>query len=77
MMFCNKDVLFALASSIGIVVKIDINTRLVTRAGFARVCIEVDITKPFVARFCLDDKWFSVEYEGIHTICFACGMYGH
>lgn len=77
MMYYNEDVLFALASSIRTPVKIDINTRLATRARFARVCIDIDLTKPLVAKFCLDDAWYNVEYEGIHTICFACGMYGH
>lgn len=77
MTYYDEDVLFALASSIGTLVKIDINTRLATCARFAKVCVEVDLTKPLVARFNLDHKWFYVEYEGIHLICYACGMYGH
>lgn len=77
MMYYEEDVLFALASSIGTPIKIDINTHLATLARFARLCIEVDLTKPLVAKFFLDDKWYLVEYEGIHTICFPYGMYGH
>lgn len=77
MMYYNEDVLFALASRIGTPIKVDINTRLATRARFAKVCIEIDLTKSLDAKFCLDDNCYSVEYEGIHTICFACGMYDH
>lgn len=77
MMYYKEDVLFALASSIGTLVKIDINIRLATYARFAKVCMEIDLTKPLVACFCLDDKWYFMEYEGIHTICFSGGMYGH
>lgn len=47
----NEDVLYALASSIDTTVKIDINTRLATRGRFARVCVEIDLTKPLVAQF--------------------------
>lgn len=77
MMYYQEDVLFALACSIGTSIKIDVDTRLATRARLARVCVEVDLTKPLVARLSLDDQWYNVEYEGIHTICFIYGMYGH
>ncbi|KAI4297931.1 hypothetical protein L6164_037886 [Bauhinia variegata] len=30
-----------------------------------------------VAKFLLNEKWHNVEYEGLHTVCFSCGMYGH
>lgn len=77
MMYYNENLLYTIASSIGTPVKIDINTRLTTRGRFARVCVEIDLTKPLVAQFWLDQRWHSMEYEGIHTICFACGRYGH
>lgn len=76
-MYYEEDVLYAHASSIGTPIKIDVNTRLATRGRFARVCVEIDLTKPLVAKFWLDERWYSVEYEGIHTICFECGRYGH
>lgn len=73
MMYYNEDVLYALASSIGTQAKIDVNTRLTTRGSFVRVCVEIDLTKPLVAQFWLDERWHMVEYEGIHTICFTSG----
>lgn len=77
MMFYEEDVLYAIASAIGKLVKIDINTKLVTRGRFARVCIEIDLTKPLATKFWLDGRWHSIEYEGLHIICFCCGHYGH
>lgn len=50
---------------------------LVTKGRFARVCVEIDLTKPLVAKFWLDKRWYSVEYEGLHLICYKCGRYGH
>lgn len=76
-MYYDEDVLYAIASSIGKPIKIDINISLTTRGRFARVCIEVDLTKPLTAQFWLDGRWHSVEYEGLHIICFSCGKYGH
>lgn len=75
--YYNEDVIYVIASSIGTLVKINLNTSLATMARFTRVCVEVDLTKPLVARFWLNERWHTVEYEGIHTICFGCGMYGN
>lgn len=44
MMFYDEDVLSAIASAIGKLVKIDINTRVATRGRLARVCVEIDLT---------------------------------
>lgn len=41
------------------------------------MCVDIDLTSPLVAQFWLDERWHSVEYEGLHTICFCCGRYGH
>lgn len=58
-------------------IKVDMNTSLATRGRFVRVCIEVDLNKPLVGQFRLDGKVCKVKYEGLHTICFACGHFGH
>lgn len=41
------------------------------RGKYARVCVEVAITKPLLA------KLKFTEYEGIHQICFHGGVYVH
>ncbi|XP_061336788.1 uncharacterized protein LOC133283879 [Gastrolobium bilobum] len=47
------------------------------RAKFARICVEVDLSKGFLSKFNLINKVYTVGYEGLHMICFACGKYGH
>ncbi|XP_031111990.1 uncharacterized protein LOC116015963 [Ipomoea triloba] len=41
------------------------------------MCVEVDITQPLISRFTLEEKVWLVAYEGMHLVCFSCGLYGH
>jgi hypothetical protein len=58
-------------------VKIDKVTLAQTRGKFCRLCVEVDLDKPLKPFVQLGEKPFGVVYEGISTICFNCGVYGH
>lgn len=62
---------------IGRPIRADFSTDMASRGKFARMCVEVDITKPLLAKFKLKNRVRRVEYEGIHLVCFGCGMYGH
>ncbi|XP_031120209.1 uncharacterized protein LOC116023354 [Ipomoea triloba] len=66
-----------IGNKLGRTVRIDHTTSLVSRGKFARVCIEIDITKPLISRFTLEEKVWQVAYEGMHLVCFSCGLYGH
>ncbi|XVF50259.1 hypothetical protein PTKIN_Ptkin04bG0081800 [Pterospermum kingtungense] len=44
---------------------------------FARLCVELDITKPLLSRFMLRRRVRKIEYEGIYLVCFYYGTYGH
>ncbi|KAJ4848788.1 hypothetical protein Tsubulata_025772 [Turnera subulata] len=48
-----------------------------SRVKFARVCVEVDLSKPLVSKFRLCQRIWRVVYEGLNTVCFKCGRYGH
>lgn len=37
----------------------------------------LDLTKPLVSKIRLDGTIQHVEYEGLPTICYCCGRYGH
>lgn len=41
------------------------------------MCVEIDLRKPLLAKYKLKNKIFRIEYEGLHIICFSCGIYGH
>lgn len=57
--------------------KLDYITLQASRGKFARVCIELDLTKPLKAENMLKGKLRRVQYEGLHSIYFHCGRYGH
>lgn len=75
--YYDHDFLFRIGEKIGKPMKIDSATSLTSRGKFARLCVEVDITKPLLAKFWLRRKVRRIEYEGIHLVCFNCGIYGH
>lgn len=37
----------------------------------------IDLSKTLVAKYKLKNRIFRIEYEGLHNICFNCGIYGH
>ena len=62
--------LIHVGSKIGKPVKIDDATNAVSREHYARICVEVDLSKPLVAKFRLRRRIRRLEYEGIHLVCF-------
>ncbi|KAK9106971.1 hypothetical protein Syun_022982 [Stephania yunnanensis] len=55
----------------------DLHIAIANRSQFARVAIEMDLSKPLLSKFRVAHFWQSVEYEGIPFVCFHCGRYGH
>lgn len=47
-------------------IKVDGTTSLISKGKFARIYIEVDITKRLLSKFELEGKKHPIEYEGIH-----------
>ncbi|CAN1188875.1 hypothetical protein LINPERHAP1_LOCUS39119 [Linum perenne] len=47
------------------------------RARYARVFIEVDISKPLLGKYMIGDRVYYVEYECLENLCYTCGVYGH
>ncbi|XP_031127729.1 uncharacterized protein LOC116029829 [Ipomoea triloba] len=75
--YYDYEFLMRVGDIIGTTRKVDHATSMASRGLFARVCVEVDITKPLLARFTLRNKMRTIEYEGLHLVCFRCGMVGH
>ncbi|MBA0805386.1 hypothetical protein Gohar_004904 [Gossypium harknessii] len=67
----------AIVSCVGRVIRIDRNTEDVQRGGFARVCIDLDLTKPLCSFVSLGKGCRRVEYNGLQLIYFYCGKFGH
>ncbi|CAI0468549.1 unnamed protein product [Linum tenue] len=75
--FYHKEVLTTLGNLIGRTVKLDFHTLNRQRAKFARIAVEVDLSKHLIPRIWLDDEWQKVEYENLPAVCFECGKIGH
>ncbi|KAF7838913.1 zinc ion binding nucleic acid binding protein [Senna tora] len=69
--------LSTLGNYIGKVLKIDANTTHQLRGKFARQCVEIDLSKPLLPQYCVHGRARKIEYEGLHLICFECGVYRH
>lgn len=74
---CNATFLWRVGSTIGTMLKVDMLTSVNLRARFARICVEIDLCKMLVPKFKVLSYEFSLEYEGLHLICFKCGKYVH
>ncbi|KAI9126966.1 hypothetical protein K1719_001525 [Acacia pycnantha] len=75
--FFDKKFLLNLGNSIGKAIRLDIHTAQRSRGKFARLCVELDLTKPLVPEFYVEGQVLSVEYESLGSLCSKCGRVGH
>ncbi|CAN1156971.1 hypothetical protein LINPERHAP2_LOCUS21262 [Linum perenne] len=66
-----------IGNHIGKTVRLDLATKEGARARYARVCVEVDISKPLLGKYMIGDRVYYVEYECLENLCYTCGVYGH
>lgn len=76
----SEAILQKLLKQIGRVIKIDIDSEEVSK-GRARVCVEVDITKPLKMELEYKRgntiKHALIDYENLTDICYGCGQQDH
>ncbi|CAN1148093.1 hypothetical protein LINPERHAP2_LOCUS16254 [Linum perenne] len=70
-------ILSTIGDKIGKTIRIDYTTLQGNRGNYARICVEVDISKPLLSKYRMRRRVRRIEYEGLHTVCFNCGCYGH
>ncbi|KAK2378394.1 zinc ion binding / nucleic acid binding protein [Trifolium repens] len=75
--YYDAKVLKSVGDRVGRTVKVDKNTLTQERGKYARLCVEVDLTKPLLAMFTIKERKYNVEYEGLHLLCTTCGKFGH
>ncbi|RYR07165.1 hypothetical protein Ahy_B05g074486 [Arachis hypogaea] len=57
--------------------KVDHTTSIHSRGKFARICVEIDLSKQLVPSIQVLGRDFKIKYDGLHLIYFGCGSYGH
>ncbi|XP_058775627.1 uncharacterized protein LOC131649904 [Vicia villosa] len=75
--YYDPKVLHVIGDLVGRTVKVDKNTLQRERGKYARICVEVNISKPLLAMFSIKDSSYKIEYEGLHLLCLTCGKFGH
>lgn len=67
----------SIGSVFGKVLRVDYNIDSGDRGKLAKLAISIDLTKPLISKIQVDGEIIFVEYEGLPTICFHYGRYGH
>lgn len=79
--YWDGDTLETIANNFGTLIKIDEFTTTLVRSKYARVCIEVDLSKPLCRGFWIGDDFHRVfvvvMYERLPMFCYNCGLIGH
>lgn len=73
----NKEFLKRVGNILGTFLKVDQLTSIHSRGKFARFCAEIDLVKPLVPFVMFRGEKINLEFEGLHAVCFRCGVYGH
>ncbi|KAL4294558.1 hypothetical protein AHAS_Ahas18G0240100 [Arachis hypogaea] len=64
-------------STIGSMLKIDRTMSIHSRGKFARIFVEINLSKQLVLRISVLESILNIEYKGLHIICFRCRKYSH
>ncbi|CAI0391989.1 unnamed protein product [Linum tenue] len=60
---------------IGKPLRVDQATSTGARLDYARVCVQVDLTKPLLSQFRIHGIKYFIQYEGLDKICLKCGKF--
>lgn len=66
-----------LGAALGVLLKVDRLTSIHSRGQFTRICVEIDLAKPLDPQVEVRGEIINLEYTGLHSVCFNCGVYGH
>ncbi|KAI7987656.1 hypothetical protein LOK49_LG13G02972 [Camellia lanceoleosa] len=75
--FFDRSILQKIGAKLGTLLKIDVHIENGNKGRFARLCIQVDLSKPLIAKIKIGTITQRVSYEGISSICFDCGRLGY
>lgn len=70
-------VLTFISNRIGKTVKVNKNKLFREIGKYARLGIQVYMTKPLLAMFSIKGRHYKVDYEGLNILCLTCGRFRH
>ncbi|CAL1359965.1 unnamed protein product [Linum trigynum] len=73
--YFHQEAVMKIGRRMGKPIRIDAATRTKARSDYARVCVQVDLTKPLLSQFTINGKKYFIQYEGLDKICLSCGTY--
>lgn len=62
---------------VGRTIKVDKTTIKQERGKYSRIYVTINLVKPLLSMFDINESSYKIEYEGFHLLCLACGRYGH
>ena len=77
MMYYEESAIKTIVTVIGKPIRVGFVAKEMGRGKFARVCVEVDLSKLVVRKVWIEDQWHGVGFESFHLIYENCGCYGH
>lgn len=66
-----------IGSTIGTILRINTHRAVEARGKYARLWIQLNVNKPLITSILIGELEQLVSYEGIQTLCFSCGRFGH
>ncbi|CAN1155658.1 hypothetical protein LINPERHAP2_LOCUS20529 [Linum perenne] len=75
--YFNSMAVHRIGNAIGRTIRLDLATSEGSRCRYARVCVEIDLTKPLLGKYMIEDRVLKIEYESLENVCVECGFYGH
>ncbi|CAI0389216.1 unnamed protein product [Linum tenue] len=73
--YFHPEAVMKIGKRMGKPIRVDQATRTGARSDYARVCVQVDLTKPLLSKFRINGKRYFIQYEGLERICLQCGRY--
>nr|POF10659.1 hypothetical protein CFP56_27217 [Quercus suber] len=70
-------VLREIRNAIGPMLKVDVNTASRMRGRYARICVQIDLSRPLIIMVLIGSLVQEVVYEGISVLYFGYGRVGH
>ncbi|GKV18359.1 hypothetical protein SLEP1_g28755 [Rubroshorea leprosula] len=66
-----------IGNKVGNLLRVDAHIEHHTRGQYARICVQVDLSKPVVKQVRIGRHQQKVLYKGVNALCFNCGRIGH